>query len=405
MASASSNKAKVKSGNKSVGNQGANNDENNGVSNSTASRRENSASTRDNAIHLSFTFVFWSLVSTFSIAFGSGYAARRLLIQQLAAGHPQLLQIPILPTIPKHPEINAAAAAALPPPKVRDDKEVPSTHYSSKITNTTASASAHTILLEKRTSSHTKPIASPVTDKSNGTTGKWQECAVDENYEAQGETCQVSKETSAKYDGKHTEDDTQEEEEEEEAPHLPAGQHLLVDIKNVNRDFLNSEPRLAQAMVDVVWESDLTLLSYHCHSLLPMGVSCVGVLLESHISFHTWPEAGVITLDLFTCGSGLLLPILPIIERLFAIPDEPIKGDQSSEPTTMIWVHKLRGFRPQDDATSKFLGQSDLATDLLGVMDLDMKKQVRFLITDVFTPTFFYVLLKFTDSTLGFLFL
>jgi hypothetical protein len=136
-----------------------------------------------------------------------------------------------------------------------------------------------------------------------------------------------------------------------------------------------------------------------------MGVSCVGVLLESHISFHTWPEAGVITLDLFTCGSGLLLPILPIIERLFAIPDEPIKGDQSSEPPTMIWVHKLRGFRPQDDATSKFLGQSDLATDLLGVMDLDMKKQVRFLITDVFTPTFFYVLLKFTDSTLGFLFL
>ena len=31
----------------------------------------------------------------------------------------------------------------------------------------------------------------------------------------------------------------------------------------------------------------LTLLSYHCHSLLPAGVSCVGVLLESHISFHT----------------------------------------------------------------------------------------------------------------------
>jgi S-adenosylmethionine decarboxylase proenzyme len=377
MVSASSNNSTVKSGSKGVGSPMRSNDKSNGVTRNTASRRDNLESTKDNAIHLSFSFAFWSLASIFSIAFGSGYVARKMLIQQLAAGHPQLLQIPTPPTIP----LQESNAAALPAPKVRDDKEVPSTHYSSKITNTTASASAHSILLEKKTSSHTKPTAPALTDKGNAA-GKWLECAVDENYEAQEESCQVSKETSAIYDEQNSEDDT---EEEEEAPHLPAGQHLLVDIKNVNRDFLNSEPRLAQAMVDVVWESDLTLLSYHCHSLLPMGVSCVGVLLESHISFHTWPEAGVITLDLFTCGSGLLLPILPIIERLFAVPDELVEGDQSSEPPTMIWVHKLRGFRPQDDATSKFLGLSDLATDLLGVMDLDMKKQVRFLISSVFT--------------------
>lgn len=71
---------------------------------------------------------------------------------------------------------------------------------------------------------------------------------MDENYEAQGEGCQVSTETSAKYD----DDD---DDDEDEQPHLPAGQHLLVDIKNVNHDFLTSEQRLAQAMVDVVWES------------------------------------------------------------------------------------------------------------------------------------------------------
>eukprot|EP00562_Extubocellulus_spinifer_P008288 CAMPEP_0178491040 /NCGR_PEP_ID=MMETSP0696-20121128/11200_1 /TAXON_ID=265572 /ORGANISM="Extubocellulus spinifer, Strain CCMP396" /LENGTH=235 /DNA_ID=CAMNT_0020118887 /DNA_START=355 /DNA_END=1059 /DNA_ORIENTATION=+ len=32
--------------------------------------------------------------------------------------------------------------------------------------------------------------------------------------------------------------------EDEEEEHLPAGQHLLVDIKNVDGNFLNSEPRL-----------------------------------------------------------------------------------------------------------------------------------------------------------------
>lgn len=88
-----------------------------------------------------------------------------------------------------------------------------------------------------------------------------------------------------------------EEDDEEEVPindyshnddsdglHLPAGQHLLVDIKDVNSEFLNSEERLAAAMVELISESKLTLLSYHCHSLVPIGVSCAGVLLESHVS-------------------------------------------------------------------------------------------------------------------------
>ena len=47
---------------------------------------------------------------------------------------------------------------------------------------------------------------------------------------------------------------------------------------------------------------------------------CVGVLLESHIYFHTWPEEGFITFDLFTCGPNPLLPSLGDIERLFAVP-------------------------------------------------------------------------------------
>jgi S-adenosylmethionine decarboxylase proenzyme len=135
-----------------------------------------------------------------------------------------------------------------------------------------------------------------------------------------------------------------EEAEPNDEEHLPAGQHLLIDIERVNSAFLDDEVALAKAMVDVVNESKLTLLSYHCHKLLPMGVSCVGVLLESHISFHTWPEAGVITLDLFTCGSGKLIPVLPILKRLFAIPQEGAKDIITEQPRT-LWTHKYRGFR------------------------------------------------------------
>ena len=170
-----------------------------------------------------------------------------------------------------------------------------------------------------------------------------------------------------------------------EEQHLPQGQHLLVDIKNVSAKFLNSEERLAQAMVDTVKKAGLTLLSYHCHSLVPAGVSCVGVLLESHISFHTWPEEGVITLDLFTCGEKPLLPIIPVLEELFGVPRKEDRegdegeGDDDGEKVVTLWSHELRGFRNGMAYPTKenyLHSSSDLAQDIFSPLDLYMKEKV-----------------------------
>lgn len=149
--------------------------------------------------------------------------------------------------------------------------------------------------------------------------------------------------------------------------HLPAGQHLLVDIEGVDADFLNSESRLSQAMVETVQESGLTMLSYHCHSLLPSGVSCVGVLLESHISFHTWPDDGVITLDLFTCGPKPLLPAVNTIKRVFGIGEKPHTK----------WSHELRGFRSEEVKKKHYLADSsDLSLWVLSPLDMYSKDQI-----------------------------
>ena len=174
--------------------------------------------------------------------------------------------------------------------------------------------------------------------------------------------------------------------------HQPAGQHLLIDMKNIEADFLNSESRLADAMVAAVDAGGLTLLSYHCHSLIPAGVSCVGVLLESHISFHTWPEEGVITLDLFTCGSNPLIPLVPIVEELFGIPREDNLSPEDEwnlyelprqdTPTgrkgvISLWSHELRGFRTKEDRMSHYLDlQSDLALWVTSPIDLHYKKEI-----------------------------
>lgn len=157
--------------------------------------------------------------------------------------------------------------------------------------------------------------------------------------------------------------------DKEEEEHLPAGQHLLVDIDGLDAAFLNSEARLATAMISLVDNSGLTLLSYHCHGLSPEGVSCAGVLLESHVAFHTWPTEGVITLDLFTCGSTSLLDSLSLIEELFVIPRE----GKNEAPPTVLWAYKRRGFNEQ----SGFVGSRDTFAYPLGIHGMEYKKEVR----------------------------
>jgi len=190
------------------------------------------------------------------------------------------------------------------------------------------------------------------------------------------------------YEGRDNEDDDDDDDDEDDPAddpadddavlHQPSGQHLLVDMKNVDPQFLNSEDRLAQAMIDLVEESKVTLLSYHCHSRTPMGVSCAGVLLESHVSFHTWPAEGAIIMDMFTCGDYPLIPLLPTIEKLFALPasNNIIDGDEKKSEPRMTWSHKRRGFRegfdPEYEEGGNPLDQ-DISIDLLRKHDLDMK--------------------------------
>ncbi len=109
--------------------------------------------------------------------------------------------------------------------------------------------------------------------------------------------------------------------------------------------------------------------------LVPVGVSCAGVLLESHVAFHTWPTEGVISMDLFTCGSGKLIPTIPSIQQLFGVK----AAHEDADDPTMLWSHKLRGFRegfvPGYNFDLNPL-DSDLGAEILGSHDVDIKNPI-----------------------------
>lgn len=46
-----------------------------------------------------------------------------------------------------------------------------------------------------------------------------------------------------------------------------------------------------------------TLLRTVVHRFSPQGVTGVAVIAESHLSIHTWPEAGYAACDFYTCGA------------------------------------------------------------------------------------------------------
>ena len=249
---------------------------------------------------------------------------------------------------------NTVNSIMFPSPELITGKEAPKTKYTSMVSSNVLSYTAGYATLHLDTESSMNDIEEVCIQTDDG----HRKCSIDGFNEGDYEAS-LQQMDEANANGSNDEE------------HLPSGQHLLIDIERVNSEFLNGEVSLAKAMVDVINEIKLTLLSYHCHKLIPMGmgVSCVGVLLESHISFHTWPEAGVITLDLFTCGDGELVPVLPSIKRLFAIPRDGARSDTINEQPRIVWNHKLRGFRND-------YAKTDLMDIVLEASDYDLKEEI-----------------------------
>ena len=95
-----------------------------------------------------------------------------------------------------------------------------------------------------------------------------------------------------------------------------AGVHLIVDLRGAER--LDDIDHIEATLRRCVAAARATLLHIHLHHFQPSGVSGVAVLAESHISIHTWPEAGYAALDVFMCGSANPDACIPVLREAFS---------------------------------------------------------------------------------------
>lgn len=82
------------------------------------------------------------------------------------------------------------------------------------------------------------------------------------------------------------------------------GIHLLLEVYNVDFNLLNDGNSIQKVMIDGICRAGMTILNIFKHEFDPQGCTIVIALSESHVSCHTWPENGCISIDVYTCGSG-----------------------------------------------------------------------------------------------------
>ena len=111
-----------------------------------------------------------------------------------------------------------------------------------------------------------------------------------------------------------------------------AGSHLIIDVFGGKR--LDDLPYIKTTLERCARAAGATLLNVHLHPTSPKGgVAGVAVLAESHITIHSWPEAGYAALDVFMCGKADPDACIPVLREAFKAKrvavDEILRGQDA----------------------------------------------------------------------------
>ncbi|RYY46993.1 MAG: adenosylmethionine decarboxylase [Chitinophagaceae bacterium] len=77
------------------------------------------------------------------------------------------------------------------------------------------------------------------------------------------------------------------------------GTHLIVSLVSDQQELLNSYEQFKTFTNHLIATHHLKMLGAVYHNFSPAGYTGVVCLSESHISIHTWPEHGLINMDIY----------------------------------------------------------------------------------------------------------
>ncbi len=96
---------------------------------------------------------------------------------------------------------------------------------------------------------------------------------------------------------------------------IKVGEHITLDIIGTDKEY---DPSVYERVIkEIAKAAKVTILNISKYKFEPQGFTILALLAESHISFHTFPEKGIISFDFFTCGKISPSVALDIIKKEF----------------------------------------------------------------------------------------
>ena len=104
------------------------------------------------------------------------------------------------------------------------------------------------------------------------------------------------------------------------------GKHLLIEVRV--KDILTlRRDNMMNTMLMACNATGATIIHSYDYQFSPQGCSGVILLAESHASWHTFPELGYASVDIFTCGNCDPWQALPVICRELETEDMRVKEE------------------------------------------------------------------------------
>ena len=93
------------------------------------------------------------------------------------------------------------------------------------------------------------------------------------------------------------------------------GEHITLDIIGTTKEY---DPSIYEKVIQQIAKAaKVTILDISKYKFEPQGFTILALLAESHISFHTFPEKGIISFDFFTCGKVSPSIAIDIVRKEF----------------------------------------------------------------------------------------
>ncbi len=80
------------------------------------------------------------------------------------------------------------------------------------------------------------------------------------------------------------------------------GKHIILELYGCSGDKLSSPENMERILQSAAVAMGATIVKSTFHHFTPLGVSGVVIIMESHLTVHTWPEYQYAAVDIFTCG-------------------------------------------------------------------------------------------------------